>query len=104
MGDVIPFLDQVKEMDKIFENESPKIDMHCTLFEENNRAHELAMKPRYRPCTKHIAIKYHNFREHVTRGVVSVKPIDTTEQLANQFTKGLQVGTFEYLRRKLIGW
>ncbi len=34
----------------------------------------------------------------------SMKPIDTTEQLADQFTKGLQQAVFEYLRYKLIGW
>ena len=104
MRDIIPFIDQVKEMDGIFESSSPKVDVHCTLFKDNNGALELAMKPRYRPRTKHIAIKYHHFREHVTRGTVTVKPIDTKEQLADQFTKGLQVGTFEYLRHKLLGW
>ena len=105
MADVIPFLDQVQEqMDKIFETESPKVNVQCTLFEDNNGALELAMKPRYRPRTKHIAIKYHHISEHVTRGLVSVKPIDTTEQLADQFTKGLQQSTFEYLRSKLLGW
>ena len=104
MRDVIPFIDLVKEMDGIFDYASPKVDLHCTLFEDNNGALELAMKPRYRPRTKHIAIKYHHFRDHVTKGMVTVKPIDTAEQLADQFTKGLQEGTFVYLRHKLLGW
>ena len=104
MRDIIPFMDQIAEMDKIFDTCSPKVKLHCTLFEDNNGALELAMKPRYRPRTKHIAIKYHHFREHVTKGLVTVKPIATTEQIADQFTKGLQEGTFKYLRHKLLGW
>ena len=104
MRDVIPLIDQVSEMDNIFSTSSPKVRLHCTLFEDNNGALELAMKPRYCPRTKHIAIKYHHFREHVTKGIVTVKPIDTKEQIADQFTKGLQEGTFKYLRYKLLGW
>ena len=104
MRDIIPFIEQVKEMDSIFELNSPKASVHCTLFEDNNGALELATTPRYRPRTKHIAIKYHHFREYVTNGTISIRPIDTKEQIADQFTKGLQVGTFEYLRNKILGW
>ena len=74
------------------------------MFEDNNGALELATKPRYRPRTKHIVIKYHHFRERVSSGFISIKPINTSEQIADQFTKGLQVGTFQYLRYKLLGW
>ena len=91
MRNIIPLIDQVKEMNNIFGSNSPKVDVHCTLFEDNNGALELAMKPWYRPRTKHIAVKYHHSQDRVTRrGVVTVKAIDTKEQLADQFTKGLQ--------------
>ena len=89
MRDVIPFVEQVKEMDVIIGNDSPKVKLHCTLFEDNNGAIELANAPRYRPRTKHIAIKYHHFREHVKNGMVSIKAIDTGEQIADQFIKVL---------------
>ena len=40
--------------------------------------------------------------------MVEIRPIDTKDQLkdqlANQFAKGLQVDTFEYLRYKHLGW
>jgi len=80
------------------------VKLHCTLFEDNNGALELASTPRYRPRTKHIAIKYHHFRERVQNGMIAIKPIDTRQQIADQFTKGLMVGNFEYLRYKLLGW
>ncbi len=104
MRDVIPLMDQVKEMDLIYDRTTPKPVIHCTLFEDNNGALELATKPRYRPRTKHIAIKYHHFREHVQNGKVTIEHIDTKDQIADQFTKGLQLAIFQFLRYKLLGW
>ncbi len=77
---------------------------HSTVFEDNNGALELAIEPKYRPRTKHIAIKYHHFREHVKNKSIKVKKIDTKEQLADIFTKPIEKHQFEYLRNKLMGW
>ena len=104
MRDLIPFVDQVKELQEVFGEKQENVFLHCTLFEDNNGALELANSPRYRPRTKHIAIKYHHFRERVQNGTIVIKPVDTNEQIADQFTKGLQIGTFKYLRSKLLGW
>lgn len=104
MRDIIPFLDRINKMDGIFGSTSPKPNVHCTLFEDNNGALELAKSPRYRPLTKHIAIKYHHFREHVKNGLISIKAIDTKEQIADIFTKALPTSAFQYLRMKLLGW
>ena len=104
MRDLIPFVDQVKELADVFGNQEQIVRLHCTLFEDNNGALELATTPRYRPRIKNIAVKYHHFRERVKNGTVKIKSIDTNEQLTDQFTKGLQVGTFQYLRNKLLGW
>ena len=104
MRDVIPFLDQMRELDSVFKDQSPKPTIHCSLFEDNNGALELAKEPRYRPRTKHIAIKYHHFREHVKNGSISINPIDTRDQIADQFTKALPTSTFQFLCHKLLGW
>ena len=88
MRDVIPFIDQTKEMDHIFLQCSSPPMVKCTVFEDNNGALELATTPRYHPRTKHIAIKYHHFREHVKNGIIKIVSIDTKEQIADQFTKG----------------
>ena len=58
----------------------------------------------YRPRTKHIVVKYHHFSEHVKRGFMSIKPIDTRDKIADRFKKGLQSGTFKHPRYKLLGW
>jgi hypothetical protein len=104
MRDIIPFMDQTEEFKHIYGHADNKPIVHCTLFEDNNGALELAREPRYRPRTKHIAIKYHHFREHVRTGKVKISPIDTREQIADQFTKGLSTTLFKYLRYKLMGW
>jgi hypothetical protein len=104
MRDIIPLQDLMKELNGIFGHRDIKPNINCKLFEDNNGALELAKTPRYRPRTKHIAIKYHHFREHVQNGSISIHAIDTKEQIADQFTKGLQLATFEYLRCKLLGW
>ena len=104
LRDVIPLLDLIKEMEKFFGLPSEKPEVKCKLFEDNNGALELARAPKYRPRTKHIAIKYHHFREHVKKGLISINAIDTKEQIADIFTKGLPGISFKYLRRHLMGW
>ena len=79
MRDLIPFTDKIAEMASIFSDEQRKVRLHCTLFEDNNEALELATKPRYRPRTKHITIKYRHFCERVSNSLISIKPINTTE-------------------------
>jgi len=53
--------------------------------------------------TKHIAVKYHFFRSHLS-DEVKVQKVDTTEQLADVFTKGLAQNQFEKLVARLMGW
>ena len=68
----------------------------CRVFEDNNRALELANKPRFRPRTKHIGIKYHRFRDSVRCGNIEVLPLDTNEQIAYIFTNALDKQIFDY--------
>ncbi|KAL7537716.1 hypothetical protein ACHAWF_005881 [Thalassiosira exigua] len=56
------------------------------------------------PRSKHYAVKYHWFCEHLEpRGIDLVK-IGSKDQLGDIFTKDLGRVTFEYLRKKLMGW
>jgi hypothetical protein len=104
MRDVIPFMGIIEEINEQYSTAVSKPVIKCTLFEDNNGAIKLATDHKYRPRTKHIALKYHHFREHVKRGLVSILPIDTHEQVADQFTKPLDEQTFCFLRYKLMGW
>jgi hypothetical protein len=58
--------------------------LHSTVFEDNSGALLLATSPKINPRTKHIAVKYHHFRESVgeDKGVVILQ-INTKEQEAD---------------------
>ena len=94
----------VEELNKLYESGLPKPLIMCKLFEDNNGALALAKEYKYRPRTKHIALKYHHFRSYVKEGKIDILPIDTKDQIADQFTKALDEQTFVLLRGKLMGW
>ena len=54
--------------------------------------------------TKHIAVKYHWFRQHLKLGEIEAKKIGTKDQKADMFTKGLRVEDFVRLRQRIMGW
>jgi hypothetical protein len=56
------------------------------------------------PRTKHYSIKYYLIREHVDNGDVKLFKIESKEQRADIFTKGLVQTVFEYIRNLLMGW
>ena len=51
--------------------------------------------------TKHIGIRYHFLKEHVTNKNIMLDYVCTDEQLADIFTKPLCEERFSYLRREL---
>ena len=81
----------------------PKIPK-STVYEDNNACLKHAMAPKMSPRTKHIAVKYHFFREKVRNLEIEVVRIDTGNQIADIFTKGLNEILFCRLRKKLMGW
>ena len=77
-----------------------------SIHEDNAGALILAetLPPQYTPRSKHYAIKTVWFREAIVKRAIKLKKIATVEQLGDIFTKGLPKATFEYLRKKLMGW
>jgi len=74
------------------------------VWEDNNGAIYLAEATNKVSCrTKHIAVKYHFFRENLS-DEIQVKKIDTNDQLADIFTKGLAAFQFTRLASQLMGW
>ena len=78
--------------------------MKCTTWEDNRSCIEVAESPKFTPRTKHIALKYHHFRQFVNDKTIVIKPIDSREQMADIFTKPIDEKQFAYLRKKLMGW
>ena len=79
MRGLIPFTGLVEELNEIFYKEKLKPTVKCKLFEDSNGAMELERAPKYRPKTKHIALKYHHFRNFVKEGKVEILLIDTKQ-------------------------
>ena len=97
-------MEHLEQLEKTLNIESKRPSVKCKVFEDNNRAIELSKAPNIRPHTKHIALKYHHFREHVQKVLIEINLIETIEQVANIFTKALTSPIFNYLRKKMMGW
>jgi len=76
----------------------------CTVFEDNSGAVELANVPKMRPCTKHINIRYHHFRQWVDCGKIVVQQVTTEDQAADMLTKPLALHLFRRHRQRIQGW
>jgi hypothetical protein len=81
-----------------------KVVTKSTVFEDNNGCLVLAQSPRMTPRNRHIAVPMHHFRSRVHDGSVSIEKIDTKVQLGDLFTKGVDIETFERLRKLIMGW
>ncbi len=105
MREVLPIIwlmEEARQQGIPVMNATPKI--HCKVFEDNAGAIEIANVPKMRPRTKHIALKYHHFREHVSNGTIKINLIGTKDQIADIFTKALDKPSFLHLRKLLSGW
>ena len=89
LREVIPLMQLLREVNEVFPVTLDAPRIHCKVWEDNEGCISLANNGRFSPRTKHIAIKYHHFRQHVTNGSISIHSIDTKEQIADIFTKPL---------------
>ena len=66
-----------------------------TMFCDNSGAVAQSKDPRNHKKGKHIERKYHIIRDIIVRGDVMVAKIESTNNLADPFTKALPQKTFE---------
>jgi hypothetical protein len=105
--ELFPVIDIVKEIgDVVGLKTKDLVSMHVSIHEDNAGALVLAetIPPQFTPRSKYYAIKTVWFREEIQKRGVKLLKIDTVEQLGDIFTKGLARATFEYLRKKMMGW
>jgi hypothetical protein len=74
------------------------------VYEDNNGCIAMATNTRISPRTKHLAVKLHWWRDAIRRGLCEVVKVNTTDMLADMFTKGLNQTLFERNRKGLMGW
>jgi len=80
---------QLRDYDQIFS----KIPILC----DNSSAIAIANNPVLHSRSKHIDIRYHFIRDHVSKGDVELHFIPTEYQLADLFTKPLDEARFKFL-------
>jgi hypothetical protein len=105
--DLFPIVDMIRELaGSVGIPVDAVANMHIRIHEDNVGALTLAkLEPaRMTPRSKHYAIKYHWFCEHVHANHVKVVKIESANQLGDLFTKGLPRPAFEHLRSLLMGW
>lgn len=104
LRDLIPMRTILQELSSTCNISITAAQTHSTVFEDNKGCVDLIAAPTMRPHSRHIAIKYHHFREYVRNGQIRIKWISTDHQLADIFTKPLPLNKFITLRTKLLGW
>jgi hypothetical protein len=84
----------------------PELSQISTVWEDNRAAQILAITnpPRLTPWSKHIAIRYHWFRDQLIPGKIEIKSISTHEQKADILTKALTKQTHTLIRQLSMGW
>ncbi len=76
-----------------------------TIFEDNASCISLAhQETQLCPRTKHIALKFHHFRDYVLNGSLVIEKVPTTINWADIITKPLTQYVHERLRRLIMGW
>ena len=63
----------------------------------------MATSPGVTPTSKQIAVKYYLFRQHVGKEFV-IRKIESENQKADIFTKGLKVDLFVRIRTLICSW
>ena len=94
------------EMNNIFDlGLKSRLSTISTVFEDNSACRILATTdpPRLTPRSKHIAIKYHWFREHLSDEIRIVQ-VPTKKQKGDGFTKPLDLQKFSDFRLDICGW
>jgi hypothetical protein len=82
------FLTQTRVVDSI-------ISKPLKVFCDNSAAVFFVKNNKRSTNSKHIDLKYYSVRERVKHGEIEIVKIDTNSQLADPFTKALQVATFQ---------
>jgi hypothetical protein len=74
---------------------------YIPLLCDNESVVKIATNPVQHKRTKHIDIRYHFLRDHVSKGDIVMEGVRTNDQLADIFTKPLDKSHFCKLRSEL---
>ncbi len=101
---VLPLISLLKELHKSIPLKVNPPNFVCKVHEDNQSCILMASLHKFSPWTKHIALKYHHFCQHVKSGLIIISYYQTTEQKADMLTKPLIDDFFFKLRYMVCGW
>jgi hypothetical protein len=73
-----------------------------SLICDNTSVISVTKNPVFHKRMRHLERRHHFLRDHVEKGDIEMRYIDTERQLANIFTKPLDASRFTDLRGKLV--
>ncbi|KAI3727550.1 hypothetical protein L6452_16166 [Arctium lappa] len=79
-----------------------KVYSHVPILCDNSSAIAIANNPVLHSRSKHIDIRYHFIRDHISKGDIELHFIPTDLQLADLFTKPLDEARFNFLVGSLV--
>ena len=77
------------------------------IFEDNNGVIANVNAPRMSPRTKHLAVKYHFFKDKIGPSAghdIYIQKVESASQKADIFTKGLPFEDFKRICGLIMGW
>ena len=105
--DLFPLIDKLTELTSVLDvHFASGSNMHVRIHEDNAGTLTLGKLElrRMTPRSKHYAVKYHWFREHLGPRNIDLVKIASANQLGDIFTKGLTAQAFANVRKQLMGW
>jgi hypothetical protein len=103
LREVIPLITLLDELGSVFTLFTSEPNFQCKVWEDNQSCIAMAESTKFSPRTKHIALKYHHFKQFQESGRIKVSYVNTEEQLADILTKPLNDPAFFKLRKMLMG-
>jgi hypothetical protein len=86
----------------LFEESGMKVNAPLVIKEDNQACISFTKQPGDHTKTKHIDVRSCFVRQWVEHGELQLESVDTKEQLADIFTKALDVKQFQFLRDHLV--
>lgn len=74
------------------------------IYEDNAFCNVITTTDSTRPRTKHIALKWHHFKDQIKAGYIKVIKINSQDNCASIFTKSLTGQNHCYFRELIMGW
>ena len=118
MRELVPMRALLNEIaDKMALNLLSQSLFRSTVFEDNMGCLSMVSTPKVSQRNKYLSLKFHWFRSHLdlsggkfdkdgvgTGSGIVAKYVNTTQQKADIFTKGLPPEQFRTIRKLLMGW